>query len=150
MQVGTCPNVLEYMRLPDSTPQWHTVTILGIKLSHLVYLGSFFLDPEDIKSLSLGAIWNFSKGTGLSWTGIRLWGSKGLYLRPRCIRTIRAQTQLLTFDQSINQSINQIHWIELNLFAFFESQTGTYLGYRTSREKYYIHCSNWYNTSDWA
>ena len=29
------------------------------------YLGSFFLDPEDIKSLSLGAIWNFSKGTGL-------------------------------------------------------------------------------------
>ena len=29
------------------------------------YLGSFFLDPEDIKSLSLGAIWNFSKRTGL-------------------------------------------------------------------------------------
>jgi len=30
-----------------------------------VYLGSFFLEPEDIKSISLGAIWNFSKGTGL-------------------------------------------------------------------------------------
>ena len=30
-----------------------------------VYLGSFFLDPEDIKGLSLGAIWSFSKGTGL-------------------------------------------------------------------------------------
>jgi len=30
-----------------------------------VYLGSFFLDLEDIKSLSLGAIWSFSKGTGL-------------------------------------------------------------------------------------
>jgi len=30
----------------------------------LVYLGSF-LDPEDIKSISLGAIWNFSKVTGL-------------------------------------------------------------------------------------
>jgi hypothetical protein len=30
-----------------------------------VYLGSFFMDPEDIKSLSLGAIWNFSKGTGI-------------------------------------------------------------------------------------
>ena len=29
------------------------------------YLGSFFLDPEDIKSLSLGAIWNLSKATGL-------------------------------------------------------------------------------------
>ena len=30
-----------------------------------VYLGSFFLDPEDIKNISLGAIWNFSKVTGL-------------------------------------------------------------------------------------
>ena len=29
------------------------------------HLGSFFLDPEDIKSLSLGAFWNFSKGAGL-------------------------------------------------------------------------------------
>jgi hypothetical protein len=25
-----------------------------------------FLDPEDIKILILGAIWNFGKGTGLS------------------------------------------------------------------------------------
>ena len=33
-------------------------------LAH-VYLGFFFLDPEDIRSLSLGAIWIFSKGTGL-------------------------------------------------------------------------------------
>jgi len=29
------------------------------------YLGSFFLEPEDIKSISLGAIWNFTKATGL-------------------------------------------------------------------------------------
>ena len=29
------------------------------------YLGSFFLDPQDIKRLNLGAIWNFRKGTGL-------------------------------------------------------------------------------------
>jgi len=29
------------------------------------YFGFFFLDPEDVKSLSLGAIWNFSKGNGL-------------------------------------------------------------------------------------
>ena len=27
-------------------------------------LGSFFLEPEDIKNLSPGAIWNFSKVTG--------------------------------------------------------------------------------------
>jgi len=35
-----------------------------VSLRH-AYLGSFFLDPEDIKSLILGAIWNFSKRTGL-------------------------------------------------------------------------------------
>ena len=29
------------------------------------YLGSFFLDPEDVESISLGAIWNFDKVTGL-------------------------------------------------------------------------------------
>jgi len=29
-----------------------------------VYLGFFFLEPEEIKSTSLGAIWNFSKATG--------------------------------------------------------------------------------------
>ena len=28
------------------------------------YLGSF-LDPEDIRELGVGAIWNFAKGTGL-------------------------------------------------------------------------------------
>jgi len=29
------------------------------------YLGSFFLDPEDIRVLGMGDIWNFAKGTGL-------------------------------------------------------------------------------------
>jgi len=29
------------------------------------YLGSIFLDPEDIRVLGMGAIWNFAKGTGL-------------------------------------------------------------------------------------
>jgi hypothetical protein len=29
------------------------------------YLGSFFLGPEDIRGLSLGAIWNFIKRIGL-------------------------------------------------------------------------------------
>jgi hypothetical protein len=28
------------------------------------HLGSFFLDPEDIRLLGVGAIWNFAKGTG--------------------------------------------------------------------------------------
>jgi len=30
-----------------------------------VYLGSFFLEPKDIRSLGLGAIWNYSKAAGL-------------------------------------------------------------------------------------
>ena len=30
-----------------------------------IYLVSFFLDPEDIKKLNIGASWNFVKGTGL-------------------------------------------------------------------------------------
>ena len=29
------------------------------------YLGSFFLDAEDIRKLGMGAIWIFAKGTGL-------------------------------------------------------------------------------------
>jgi len=57
-----------------------------------VHLGCFFLDPEDIMSLSLGVIWDFSKGIGLPWTGIRLWGTWGPFLRPRCIGTIMVQT----------------------------------------------------------
>jgi hypothetical protein len=28
-------------------------------------LGSFFLDPEDVMNLSMVAIWNYGKGTGL-------------------------------------------------------------------------------------
>jgi hypothetical protein len=30
-----------------------------------IHLGSIFLDPEDIRVLGVGAIWNFVKGTGL-------------------------------------------------------------------------------------
>jgi hypothetical protein len=30
-----------------------------------VYLSSFFLEPEDIKSIRLGTIWDLSKVTGL-------------------------------------------------------------------------------------
>jgi len=29
------------------------------------YLGSFFLDPEDIRKLNIEAIWKFAKGTRL-------------------------------------------------------------------------------------
>jgi hypothetical protein len=33
-------------------------------LSHM-YMGSFFLEPKDIKRIGLGAIWSFGKATGL-------------------------------------------------------------------------------------
>jgi len=29
------------------------------------WVGSFFLEPEDVRSLGLGAIWNYSKVAGL-------------------------------------------------------------------------------------
>jgi hypothetical protein len=51
------------------------------------------LDPEDIKILRLGAIWNCGKRTVLSWAYNRLWGTKGLSVGPRCIGTVRALTQ---------------------------------------------------------
>jgi hypothetical protein len=35
------------------------------------YLGSFFLEPDDIKSISLAAIWNFIKATGLPHIDVR-------------------------------------------------------------------------------
>ena len=49
----------------------------ALALLRHTYLGSFFLNTEDIESSILGAIWNFSKGTRLPWPGIRLWGAKG-------------------------------------------------------------------------
>ena len=47
------------------------------------------------------------QGTGLHWADIRLWGIKGPSIRPRCIGTVRARTQML-----INQSLEvwTIQW----------------------------------------
>jgi len=33
------------------------------------YLGFFSLEPEDVQNINLGAIWSFSRATGLSWFG---------------------------------------------------------------------------------
>ena len=46
-----------------------------VSLRH-AYLGFFFLDPEDIKSFMLRALWNCSKGTRILCIGIILWGTK--------------------------------------------------------------------------
>jgi hypothetical protein len=41
------------------------------------YLGSFFLDPMDVRSQSLEAIWNFIKGTKFPGIGHQIMGHKG-------------------------------------------------------------------------
>ena len=48
-----------------------------------MYLGSFFLELEDIRNIGLGAIWNFGKAIGLPRFDM---GHKGPAIRPRCIR----------------------------------------------------------------
>ena len=53
------------------------------------YLGSFFLEPKDIQSISLGAICSFSKASGLPW--LNMW-DKGPALRPSCIGAVRSRT----------------------------------------------------------
>jgi hypothetical protein len=40
--------------------------LLGTFEKKKKYIWVPFLDPEDIKVLSLGAIWNYNKGTGFS------------------------------------------------------------------------------------
>jgi hypothetical protein len=58
------------------------------------YLGSFFLEPENIKNISLGAIWNFSKVAGLPWetTGAQ----RARSLSPRCIGAVGPLTWTLS------------------------------------------------------
>jgi uncharacterized protein YneF (UPF0154 family) len=51
------------------------------------------VDPDHIKILSLGAIWNLGKVTWLSRAATRLQVTKGPSIRLRCIRTLMAQTQ---------------------------------------------------------
>jgi len=73
------------------------------------------LDPEDIKILSLGATWNFGKGTGLSWADIWLWGTKGPSIKPMCIGTVRARTQCKSINQRtpkylVSQEIPLYHY----------------------------------------
>jgi hypothetical protein len=57
------------------------------------YLDSFFLDPEDSRKLSRGAIW---KEQG-SFNLVQNMGHKGSVLRPRCIRPGKAQTHILFY-----------------------------------------------------
>ena len=61
------------------------------------YLGSFFLEPEDIRKLSKGPTGTLLKEQGSSnlvWN----MGHKGPVLRPRCTGPGRAQTQILFYS----------------------------------------------------
>ena len=55
---------LSLHRGPDGEPGGGSFA--GIFERKKKYIWVRFLDPEDTKILSLGVIWNFSKGTGLS------------------------------------------------------------------------------------
>jgi len=48
----------------EETSHSHKMCEALASLRH-TYLGSSFLDPDDIKKLVVGAIWSFGKGTGL-------------------------------------------------------------------------------------
>jgi hypothetical protein len=74
------------------------------------YLGSFFLEPEDIKSLSLGAIWSFSKDAGLPWYDM---GHKGpVKVRPRCIGVEKAVNPISIYLSILPLENNPIsYWI---------------------------------------
>ena len=80
----TCKNTFQYMTMrhlqpiglsdsplcrrcqaKDETSAHILCECEALALLRHAYLDSFFLEPEDIKSISLGAIWNFSKATGL-------------------------------------------------------------------------------------
>jgi len=62
------------------------------------YLGSFFLDPGNVRSLSLGAIWNFRKGTGLPWHGHQIMGHEWPVQKPTFVGTEKARTHLLFYS----------------------------------------------------
>jgi hypothetical protein len=54
LSIGTLLGNLEEVRLP------------GFLREKKNYIWGRFLDPADIKIVSLGAVWNFGKGTGPS------------------------------------------------------------------------------------
>jgi len=57
----------KYIWVPFLDPEVIEILSLSEALASLrhTYLGSFFLDPEDIRKLNIRAIWNFGKGTRL-------------------------------------------------------------------------------------
>jgi len=64
---GTFERKEMYICVPFLDPEVITILSLSEALASLghTYQSSFLLDPEDMSKLSIEAIWNFTKGTGL-------------------------------------------------------------------------------------
>ena len=59
------------------------------------YLGSFFLEPKDIRSFGLGAIWNYNRVVGLPWFDM---GHKGpVLIKARCFGAESPEPQMLIY-----------------------------------------------------
>jgi hypothetical protein len=66
--------IKRYVKMPCTRVSLHGAPLGNLEGIHLPglferkgqYIWVPFLDPEDIEILSLGAMWNFGKGTGLS------------------------------------------------------------------------------------
>jgi hypothetical protein len=69
----------------------YSLWMWGFSLTQTCIFGLLFLEPKDIQSISLGAIWSFSKVSGLTWLDMR---HKEPALKPRCIGAVTS----LTFD----------------------------------------------------
>ena len=58
--------------------------------------------------LCLGAIWNFSREQGSTELNIRLWGTKGPFIRIKCTGTLRARSQCKSINQSMALTMSLI------------------------------------------
>jgi len=64
----------------------------------LTWVPFFFLDPEDVKILSLGAHCKFIKGKGPPWLGDQVKGHKRTCQRLKCISTERGRIHYLLYS----------------------------------------------------
>jgi hypothetical protein len=67
MFAGTFERKEKYFWVPFLGPEAIRILSLSEALDSLghIHMRSFFLDPEGIRKLNIGDIWNFAKGTGL-------------------------------------------------------------------------------------
>ena len=96
-----------------------TCSILVFQISCMLYvhpclLGSFFLDPEDVRSLSLQAVWNFSKGTGFPWIGHQIMGHRGPVQRAYLHRDWKGSNPFTNLLCSVLHPFLPIPWLTLS------------------------------------